>query len=51
MMPAPSGMKCILAPGYTDMRKGMDSGDLVQGVLKTDPFLRYLFASGAARRT
>jgi len=45
MIAAPSGMKVHLAPGYTDMRKGMDGlAMLVQGVLKADPFAGHLFA-------
>ena len=39
MMLNPAGIKVHLAPGYTDLRKGIDGlGVLVERVLEQDPF-------------
>jgi transposase len=40
----PPGVKVHVAPGYVDMRKGLDGlSMLVQGVLRQDPFSGHLF--------
>jgi IS66 Orf2 like protein len=45
----PPGVKVHLAPGYVDMRKGIDGlSILVQGVVRQDPFSGHLFVFRAA---
>jgi transposase len=44
MIPLPSGARVWLAPGHTDMRRGMNGLALqVQEVLKRDPFGGHVF--------